>query len=81
MSLTVEDVLSITDIEKPEGVIVQYGGQTPLKLARKLKEKGVKILGTQPSAIEIAEDRQLFKEIIEKLNLKQPKNKYIYRWR
>ena len=79
--LTFESVFNIIEKEKRRGdflgVIVQYGGQTPLKLARELKEKGVKILGTQPSAIEIAEDRQLFKEIIEKLNLKQPKNKTI----
>ena len=72
--LTFEDVISIIEIEKPYGVIVQYGGQTPLKLANKLKDNGVNIIGTSPEAIDIAEDRKKFKVLVEKLNLKQPKN-------
>ena len=72
--LTFEDVMSIIEIEKPYGVIVQYGGQTPLKLANKLKDNGVNIIGTSPEAIDIAEDRKKFKVLVEKLNLKQPKN-------
>ena len=59
--LTFEDVISIIEIEKPYGVIVQYGGQTPLKLANKLKDNGVNIIGTSPEAIDIAEDREKFK--------------------
>ena len=72
--LTFEDVISIIEIEKPYGVIVQYGGQTPLKLANKLKDNGVNIIGTSPEAIDIAEDREKFKVLVEKLNLKQPEN-------
>ncbi|MBH44034.1 MAG: carbamoyl phosphate synthase large subunit [Gammaproteobacteria bacterium] len=72
--LTYEDVMSIIDIEKPWGVIVQYGGQTPLKLATKLKNSGVKIIGTSPEAIDVAEDREKFKRLVEKLHLKQPIN-------
>lgn len=72
--LTLEHVLSIVEIEKPEGVIIQYGGQTPLKLAKRLEEAGVPILGTKPEAIDIAEDRDRFRQLIEKLNLKQPIN-------
>ena len=72
--LTLEDVLSIVNIEKPDGVIVQYGGQTPLKLARNLEKEGVKIIGTSPEAIDTAEDREKFKELVQKLNLKQPSN-------
>ena len=72
--LTLEDVLSIVDIEKPDGVIVQYGGQTPLKLARNLEKEGVKIIGTSPEAIDTAEDREKFKELVQKLDLKQPSN-------
>ena len=72
--LTYEDVMSIIDIEKPWGVIVQYGGQTPLKLATQLKNSGVKIIGTSPKAIDIAEDREKFKKLVDKLNLKQPVN-------
>lgn len=70
--LTFEDVSTILDREKPEGVIVQFGGQTPLKLARQLEEAGYKILGTAPDAIDRAEDRGRFRELIEKLNLLQP---------
>ncbi len=69
--LTIEDVLSIIDIEKPEGVIVQFGGQTPLKLAVPLEKEGVRILGTSPDSIDRAEDRRRFKELLHKLNLKQ----------
>ena len=72
--LTFEDVMSIVDIEKPDGVIVHYGGQTPLKLAIELKENGVKIIGTSPEAIDMAEDREKFKKLVEKLGLKQPVN-------
>lgn len=69
--LTLEDVLEVIEYEKPEGVIVQFGGQTPLKLAIPLAKNGVKILGTSPYNIDIAEDRQRFAEIINKLGLKQ----------
>ena len=70
--LTLEDVLNIIDTEKPEGVIVQLGGQTPLKLAVPLEKEGVRILGTSPDSIDRAEDRKRFKEILHKLDLKQP---------
>ncbi len=70
--LTIEDVLSIIETEKPEGVIVQFGGQTPLKLAVPLEREGVKILGTSPDSIDRAEDRRRFKELLHKLNLTQP---------
>ncbi|MEY2479114.1 MAG: carbamoyl-phosphate synthase large subunit [Verrucomicrobiota bacterium] len=69
--LTLEDVLNIYDQEKPEGVIVQFGGQTPLNLADGLKEAGVPIIGTQPESIETAEDRQLFAAMLDKLGLRQ----------
>jgi carbamoylphosphate synthase large subunit/REP element-mobilizing transposase RayT len=69
--LTLEDVLNIYDEEQPEGVVVQFGGQTPLNLADGLKAAGVPILGTQPESIERAEDRQLFAEMLEKLGLRQ----------
>jgi len=69
--LTLEDVLNITETEKPEGVIVQFGGQTPLKLAVPLEKEGVRILGTSPDSIDRAEDRKRFKELLHKLNLKQ----------
>ena len=72
--LTFEDVMSIIDLEKPHGVIVQYGGQTPLKLANQLKDNNVSIIGTSPEAIDTAEDREKFKQLVEKLKLKQPKN-------
>ncbi len=69
--LTLEDVLNIYDQEKPEGVIVQFGGQTPLNLARGLRAAGVPIIGTQPESIEMAEDRKLFAAMIDKLGLRQ----------
>jgi carbamoylphosphate synthase large subunit/REP element-mobilizing transposase RayT len=69
--LTLEDVLNIYDQEKPEGVFVQFGGQTPLNLANGLKAAGVPILGTQPESIETAEDRQLFAGMLDKLDLRQ----------
>jgi carbamoyl-phosphate synthase large subunit len=69
--LTLEDVLNIYDQEKPEGVVVQFGGQTPLNLADGLKAAGVPILGTQPESIETAEDRQLFAAMLDKLELRQ----------
>ena len=70
--LTFEHVLSIVEREKPKGVILQFGGQTPLKLARRLQEAGVPILGTNVDAIDLAEDRKLFNEVIDELTLKQP---------
>jgi len=73
--ITLEDVLSIVEIEKPKGVIVQYGGQTPLKLARDLEKHGVPIIGTSPDAIDCAEDRERFQQLVEKLSLKQPPNR------
>lgn len=72
--LTVEDVLSIYNKEKPLGVIVQFGGQTPLNIADELKKAGVKILGTTPDTIDIAEDRDLFRKMMEKLNIPMPKS-------
>ena len=72
--LTLEDVLNIVDREKPVGVIVQFGGQTPLKLAVPLQKAGVKILGTSPDAIDRAEDRERFKQLLLKLGLNQPPN-------
>ncbi len=72
--LTVEDVLSIYEKEKPEGVIVQFGGQTPLNIAAELAEAGVRILGTSPHSIELAEDRQRFAEMMKKLDIPQPDN-------
>jgi carbamoyl-phosphate synthase large subunit len=72
--LTLEDVLAITEREKPEGVIVQFGGQTPLRLAVSLERAGVPILGTPPDAIDRAEDRERFAELLHKLGLRQPAN-------
>ncbi|WP_110685796.1 carbamoyl-phosphate synthase large subunit [Salinicola aestuarinus] len=72
--VTLEDVLEIADKEKPVGVIVQFGGQTPLKLARALEAAGVPIIGTTPDAIDRAEDRERFQQMIDKLGLKQPPN-------
>ncbi len=72
--LTLEDVLEIIALEKPQGVIVQYGGQTPLKLARALEAAGTPIIGTSPDAIDLAEDRERFQQLIQSLNLKQPPN-------
>jgi carbamoyl-phosphate synthase large subunit len=80
--LTEEDVLEIMDVERSKGtlhgVIVQFGGQTPLKLARALEDDGVPILGTSPDMIDLAEDRDRFKRLLDKLNLKQPKNGIAY---
>jgi carbamoyl-phosphate synthase large subunit len=73
-SVTLEDVLEIVHIEKPKGVIVQYGGQTPLKLAVDLENAGVPILGTSPEAIDRAEDRERFQQMIQRLGLLQPEN-------
>ncbi len=72
--LTLEDTLSIVEREKPEGVIVQLGGQTPLKLALPLEERGVKIIGTSPESIDLAEDRERFRDLILQLGLKQPES-------
>jgi carbamoyl-phosphate synthase large subunit len=72
--LTFEDVMEIVEREKPWGVIVQFGGQTPLKLATRLKQAGVPIIGTSPESIDIAEDRELFQQLVRKLELKQPPN-------
>jgi len=75
--LTFEDVMSIVDLEKPAGVIVQFGGQTPLKLANRLEAAGVPIVGTPPDAIDEAEDRERFQQLIEKLGLRQPPNRIV----
>jgi carbamoyl-phosphate synthase large subunit len=72
--LTLEDVLEIIELEKPLGVIVQYGGQTPLKLARALEAAGAPIIGTSPDSIDLAEDRERFQKLLERLNLLQPPN-------
>ena len=72
--LTVEDVLSIYEKEKPEGVIVQFGGQTPLNIANELAEAGVKILGTTPDAIDLAEDRGRFREMMQKMGIPMPES-------
>ncbi len=72
--ITAEKILDIIEIEKPEGVIIQFGGQTPLKLADFLSEKGVNILGTNVDAIDRSEDRERFQELVNKLQLKQPSN-------
>ena len=73
--VTLEDVLEIIDVEKPEGVIVQYGGQTPLKLARALEANGVNIIGTTPDSIDAAEDRERFQHLLQNLGLHQPPNR------
>jgi carbamoyl-phosphate synthase large subunit len=73
--LTLEDVLEIVAVEKPLGVIVQYGGQTPLKLARDLEANGVPIIGTSPDMIDCAEDRERFQKMLHQLGLKQPPNR------
>ena len=73
--LTLEDVLEIVELEKPKGVIVQYGGQTPLKLAKALEANGVPVIGTSPDSIDLAEDRERFQQLVEKLGLKQPPNR------
>ncbi len=73
--LTLEDVLEIIELEKPRGVIVQYGGQTPLKLARDLEAAGAPIIGTTPDSIDLAEDRERFQKMITRLGLRQPPNR------
>ncbi len=73
--LTIEDVLEIVDKEQPIGVIVQYGGQTPLRLARELAQAGVPIIGTSPDMIDMAEDRERFQQLIHRLGLRQPPNR------
>ncbi|MBS0438941.1 MAG: carbamoyl-phosphate synthase large subunit [Proteobacteria bacterium] len=73
--LTLEDVLEIIAVEKPRGVIVQYGGQTPLKLARALEANGAPVIGTSPDSIDLAEDRERFQQMIAKLGLTQPPNR------
>ena len=73
--VTLEDVLAIVEIEQPKGVIVQFGGQTPLKLARDLEARGVPIIGTTPDAIDRAEDRERFQQLVQKLSLRQPSNR------
>jgi len=73
--LTLEDVLEIVHKEKPIGIIVQYGGQTPLKLARALEANGAPIIGTSPESIDVAEDRERFQKLLNKLNLRQPPNR------
>jgi carbamoyl-phosphate synthase large subunit len=70
--LTLEDVLNVVERENPDGVIVQFGGQTPLKLALALERGGVKIIGTSPDSIDLAEDRERFKQLLDRLGLKQP---------
>ena len=70
--LTFEHVIEIVELEKPDGVVVQYGGQTPLKLARRLAQAGVPIIGTSPESIDLAEDRERFQKLIEEIGLKQP---------
>jgi carbamoyl-phosphate synthase large subunit len=72
--VTLEDVLAIVELEKPKGVIVQFGGQTPLKLARDLEAAGVPIIGTSPEAIDRAEDRERFQQMVTRLGLRQPAN-------
>ena len=76
--VTLEDILNIYEKEKPVGVIVQFGGQTPLNLALALKREGVKILGTTPESIDLAEDRDKFKNILDRLKIKQPINAIVY---
>ena len=72
--ITFEDVMNIIDFEKPDGILVQFGGQTPLKIAKQLEEAGIKILGTSTKAIDLAEDRDLFSHTLNNLKIKQPKN-------
>jgi carbamoyl-phosphate synthase large subunit len=72
--LTFEDVMNIVDVEKPEGVIVQFGGQTPLNLAMRLHHAGVKVIGTSPDSIDLAEDRKRFGALLKQLGIPQPEN-------
>ena len=76
--VTLEDVLAVVELEKPMGVIVHYGGQTPLNLARALEAAGVPILGTSPDAIDMAEDRARFQQVVERLKLQQPANGMVH---
>ena len=76
-SLTFEDVIEIVHLEKPKGVIVQFGGQTPLNLVKRLEAAGVPVIGTSPDAIDRAEDRERFQQLIQKLKLKQPPNRTV----
>ncbi|MFQ5681531.1 MAG: carbamoyl-phosphate synthase large subunit, partial [Candidatus Omnitrophota bacterium] len=76
--LTAEDVLNICERERPQGVIVQFGGQTPLNLALPLQKAGIKIIGTSPRAIDIAEDREKFKRLLRRLGLRQPQNGTVF---
>ena len=71
--LTYEDVMNVIDLEKPKGVVIQFGGQTPLNIADKLLQSNVKILGTHPKSIDLAEDRKKFGKILQKLNIPAPK--------
>ncbi|MEM6406453.1 MAG: carbamoyl-phosphate synthase large subunit, partial [Pseudomonadota bacterium] len=73
--LTLEDVLEIVDLEQPKGIIVHYGGQTPLKLAQDLEAAGAPIIGTSPDSIDLAEDRERFQHLVDQLGLKQPPNR------
>ena len=73
--VTLEDVLEIVHKENPDGVIVQFGGQTPLKLARPLEAAGVPIIGTSPDSIDLAEDRERFQQLLDRLGLRQPPNR------
>ena len=75
--LTLEDVLEIIHLEQPRGVIVQFGGQTPLKLARALEAEGAPIIGTSPDSIDLAEDRERFQRLLQDLDLKQPSNRTV----
>jgi carbamoyl-phosphate synthase large subunit len=72
--LTFEDVMNIVDVEKPEGVIVQFGGQTPLNLAMRLQKAGVRVIGTSPDSIDLAEDRKRFGSLLKELSIPQPEN-------
>jgi carbamoyl-phosphate synthase large subunit len=76
--ITLEDVLNIVENERPEGVFVQFGGQTPLNITKKLSENGVRILGTPPDAIDVAENREKFAELLEELGIPQPANGIAY---
>jgi carbamoyl-phosphate synthase large subunit len=72
--LTFEDVMNIVELEKPEGVVIQFGGQTPLRLALPLFRAGVKILGTSPDAVDLAEDRKRFSALLTELDIPQPES-------
>ena len=78
--LTFEDVMDVIEVEKPEGVIVTLGGQTPIKLARALKDAGVPIMGTQPEAIDLAEDRDRFAALLDRLNIACPHRQLLLPW-